>query len=162
MKRYLLLLSAVLVVCSVSAQKTLMFEKIGTLKKYYYHTGDPIRLRALKQDTLLKGRVWAISDSMVSVTGMRPVDLRLNEINTFYQRFYFPRKLSRYLIPGSLGIFSIIVVDHLLNHEQVFTSDLFIISGSVLGGGLLTFSLSQKKHRIGYRWKVKVLDAEIW
>ena len=143
------------------SQKTLMIEKIGTSKKYFYHTGDYLKLRVSKQDTLLVGKLWCLADSVISVEELRPFDVRLNEIGSVYKRFYFPKKIGKYLLYGSAGIFTIIVINHLINNEQVFTPDLFIISGSVLGGGLICLSLSQKRCKIGYRWKIKVLDIPV-
>ena len=161
MKRILILLVLTIATGHVFAQKTLMVEKIGTARKYFYHTGDRLKLRVSKQDTLLVGKLWSIRDSSISVSELRPFDVRLNDIGSVYKRFSFPNRFGKYLAVGSAGIFSIIVINHLINNEQVFTPDLFIISGSVLGGGLISLSLSQKRCKIGLHWKVKVLDIQV-
>lgn len=161
MKKNLLLLVFCLFAGLVFSQKTLLIEKIGTSGKYYYHQGDYLKLRVSKKDTLLIGKLWTIRDSMISIGSFRSVDVRLNAIGSVYKRYYFPKKLGSYLAYGSAGIFAIIVINHLINHEQVFTPDLFIISGAMLGGSLISFSLSQKRCKIGSRWKIKVLDIEI-
>jgi len=138
-----------------------LIEKSGTSRKYYYHAGDYLKLRVSSQDTLLKGKLWSIRDSLISISELRPFDVRLSDIRSVYKQFYFPKKFGTYMAIGGLGIFAIIGFDHLINNEQVFTTDMFIISGSMLGAGLISFSLSEKRCRIGLRWKVKVLDINI-
>ena len=161
MKRLFILLIFFCAACQAYSQKTLMVEKVGTSRKYFYHTGDYLKLRVSKQDTMLKGKLWSVGDSVISVSELRPFDVRLGDINSVYKRFAFPRKLSKYLFYGSAGIFVIIAINHLINNEQVFTQDMFIISGSLAGAGLLSLSLSEKRCRTDKRWKVKVLDMVV-
>lgn len=151
-----------LFVGQIIAQKTLMVEKIGTLRKYNYQVGDPMKLRVSKQDTLLRGKLWSLSDSMIFIAELRPFEVQLKDVGSVYKKFGFPRRLGKTLIIGSAGIFGIIVVNHLINNEPVFTPDLFIISGSVLGAGLISLSLSQKRCRIGNTWKLKVLNIRVF
>jgi hypothetical protein len=154
-----------LVFCSTTilafSQKTLMVEKIGTSRKYFYHAGDYLKIRILKQDTLLRGKLWSIHDSMISISELRPLDVRLGDINSVYKRFAFPNKFGKYLCVGGAGIFAIIAFNHLINNEQVFTKDMYILSGSMIGAGLISISLSEKRCRTDKRWKVKVLDIEL-
>lgn len=145
----------------IFSQKTLLVEKIGTLRKYTYKIGDPIKLRISAQDTLLKGRLWSLQDSTIMVSELRPFTVDIKEIHSVYKQFVFPKKFGKYMLIGSAAIFSIIMVNHLINHEQVFTPDLFIIPGSLAGAGLISLSLSQKRCRIGTKWKVKVLNINI-
>lgn len=161
MKKILVLALLVLIVPGALAQKTLVIEKIGTGRRYCFHAGDMLKLRVSEKDTLLKGRLWAMTDSVITLSGMRPADVRIADINSVYKQFRFPKKLGAYLVAGGLGIFTIIAADHLLNNEQVFTNDMYIISGSMIGAGLVSLLLSEKKCRTGSRWKVKVLDADI-
>lgn len=150
-----------LVTWNATAQKTLVVEKIGTGRRYCYHVGDMLKLRVSSDDTLLKGRLWAMTDSVITLSGLRPIDIRLADVSAVYKQFRFPKKLGGYLVIGGLGIFTIIAANHLLNDEQVFTTDMYIISGSMIGAGLASLLLSEKKCRIGSRWKIKVLNANI-
>jgi hypothetical protein len=124
--------------------------------------GDPIKLRISDNDTLLKGKIWNLRDSVIAVSELRPFDVSLKDIRSVYKQYAFPKKLGKTLMIGSAAIFGIIVVNHLLNNEAVFTPDLFIISGSLMGAGLISLSLSQKKCRIGNTWKLKVLDIQVY
>jgi hypothetical protein len=161
MKKLLSFLILFLIACHVFSQKTFLVEKIGTSRKFLYYTGDYVKLRVTKQDTLLKGKLWSIHDTVISVEGFRPFDVRLSDISYVYKQFSFPEKFGKYLALGSAGIFTIIAINHLMNNEQVFSPDMFIISGSMLGLSLISLSLSQKRCKIGNHWKVKVLDFSI-
>jgi hypothetical protein len=161
MKKLLPFLILFLIACHVYPQRTLLIEKIGTSRKYLYHTGDYLKLRVSKQDTLLKGKLWHMGDSVISVEAIRTFDVHVPDIRSVYKQYTFPKKFGRYMGLGSVGIFAIIAFNHLINNEQVFTSDMFIISGSMLGASILSLSLSQKKCKIGNRWKIKVLDISV-
>jgi len=161
MKKILVLLVFYFVTGFGLAQKTLLVEKIGTSKKYFYHTGDYLKLRVSKQDTLLKGKLWSIRDSTISVAELRPFDVRLGDIGAVYKQFSFPKKYGRIMGIAGVSIFAIIAFNHLLNNEQVFTPDMFIISGSLLGVGLISFSLKEKRCRTDRGWKIKILEINV-
>jgi hypothetical protein len=161
MKKILVLLVFYFVTNGVFAQKTLMVEKIGSSRRYFYHAGDYVKLRVSKMDTLLKGKLWSIHDSMISVSELRPFDVRIGDIGSVYKQFAFPKKFGKFLGIGGVALFAIISFNHLINNEQVFTPDMFILTGSMLGAGLLSVSLSEKRCRTTTRWKIKVLDVEL-
>jgi len=161
MKKILFLLVCCCIAGFSLAQKTMLIEKIGTPKKYFYHIGDYLKIRVSKQDTLLKGKLWSIHDSMISVAELRPFDVRLGDIGSVYKQFSFPKKFARYMGIAGVSIFAIIAFNHLINNEQVFTPDMFIISGSLLGVGIISFSLKEKRCRTDRGWKIKILEINI-
>jgi hypothetical protein len=162
MKKILILVVLSFFAGSAFSQKTLLVEKVGSSRRYFYHTGDRMKLRVSKQDTLLIGKLWSIGDSVISISELRPFDVRIDEIRSVYKIFAFPKKFTKYMVVGSAGIFTIIGINHLLNNEQVFTQDMFIIAGSVLGAGLVSFLLSEKRCNTAKRWKVKILDVDVY
>lgn len=143
---------------NLTAQKVLVVEKIGKFRHYNFYEGEKCKIRAALPDTLLRGTLWLNDDSSIAVSGWRPYQVDLKNITSVYKRFGFPSKSAPVIAIGGVGIFAIIAFNHLINNEQVFTSDMFIISGTMLGISAITFSLSEKKIRIGKRWKVKILD----
>jgi hypothetical protein len=161
MKKILVLLVFYFITGILYAQKTLMVEKIGTSRRYFYHAGDYLKLRVSKEDTLLKGKLWSIRDSMISVAELRPFDVRISDIGSVYKQFAFPEKFGKYMIIGSGVLFAIIGINHLIHNEQVFTPEMFIISGSLLGVGLISFALREKRCKTGMHWKIKVLDINV-
>jgi len=61
------------------------------------------------------------------------------------------------MLEGSLLFFTILSINHLINNEPVFSPDVLIVSGSLLGAGLISLSFSQKRYKIGVKWKVSVI-----
>lgn len=140
------------------AQKTVVVEKIGTSRRQLFSEGDFFRIKANCPDTLLEGTLCDISDSTVTVCGWRPVVVKIKDISRVYKKFRFPARFGKFLGVGGVTLFAIIMVNHLINNEQVFTQDMFIIAGSMIGAGLISISLSEKKYRMGDRWKIKIMD----
>ncbi len=160
-KKTILFVILLSMACLAFAQKTMVVEKIGTSRRYFFHKDDLCKIRASRPDTLLKGTLWHIGDSAISVLGWRPYEVPLRDINSVYKKIYFPSKYGKLIGIGGIGIFAIIAFNHLINNEQVFTPDMFIISGSMLAISAITISLSEKRCRIGNRWKVKILDYPV-
>ena len=140
------------------AQKKILIEKIGTNRKYYYEIGNILKLKIKPSDSILRGELSDIRDSALTLSGFYIRDLMLKDVGSVYKQFAFPKKFAVYSALFSGFIFSIIVTDHLLYNEQVFTPDLFIITGAFVGASLVSLSFSQKQCRIGSRWKLKVMD----
>ncbi|HNW73042.1 MAG: hypothetical protein PHP04_06760 [Bacteroidales bacterium] len=162
MKNILLLFIIMAFTASASAQKTMMVEKIGTSHRYFFKTGDYIKLKISKPDTLLKGKLWSIDDSAVFVSDFRPFEVSVRQINAVYKRFDAPRKMAYTTLIGSLGIFCIITINHVINNETVISPDALLISGGVAAAGLITLSFSEKKMKTGSRWKIKILDLVVY
>ena len=145
----------------IHAQKNMMIEKIGTHRKFYFKTGDDLKIRIKPVDSIIHGKIWDIRDSALSISKFGIHDVRIKNISVVYKHFSFPRKLAIKTAIFSGAIFCIIAANHLINNEPVFTKDMFIISGSFLGASLISWSFHQQKLKIGHRWKIKVLDINI-
>jgi hypothetical protein len=158
MKTLIQVILFLLTACPAFSQKTMMVEKIGTSRRYFFYKDDFIKIRSTNPDTLLKGKLWHIGDSSIFVYGWRQVEVNLRDASSVYKKFLFPAKFGRLIGIGGIGIFAIITVNHLINNEQVFTPDMFLISGSMLAVSAISLSLSEKRCRIGNRWKIKILD----
>lgn len=162
MKHILLLVLITVFATNALAQKTMIVEKIGTSHRYFFKTGDYIKLKISQPDTLLKGKLWSIADSAVFVSDFRPFKVSVRQINAVYKRFDVPKKMAYTTFIGSIGIFCIITINHLLNNETVISPDALLISGGVAAAGLITLSFSEKKMKTGNRWKVKILDQVVY
>jgi hypothetical protein len=138
--------------------KTLLLEKIGTRHQQAYQEGDRIKIQT-KNREMLAGNIWEIDDTIIYIGIGRPV--ALSNIAFVYREYGFPRRLGSYLFLGGLVYFGIVTVNHLLNNEQVFTKDMFIVPTSLFGVGLICLALSEKRCKIGDRWKLKVLEIRM-
>lgn len=141
------------------AQKTLLVEKTGKRSKYYYHTGDNIKLRSAACRNLVKGELIAIRDSSITVFQLKSTDVALKDIVCVFKQFERPKKVGRKFLEFGAVIFLVMVFNNLINNSPAFNQYVFIVSGSFLGAGLLSFALSERPCKIGDRWKVKVLDG---
>ena len=158
MKYLITLLLISLITFQAFAQMNILVDKIGTTRKYFYTTGQKMKLRVIAGDSLVRGKVWDIRDSFLILADKRNSYIKLTNIGSVYKQFAFPRHFAIKTAEFGGIIFLVIVVNHLINNEQVFTPDLFIISGAFIGASLISLSFSQKRCKIGVKWKLKVLD----
>jgi len=161
MRTYAVWIFLTLTAVTASAQRTLMVERIGTLRRQLFHEGDAVKFRVSDRDTVLKGRLGQLGADRVSVEGMRTWTVKTDGIRSVYRKYSFPPKLGASLATAGAGYFLIIGINHLLNGEQVFTNDMAILTGSLIGAGGICFSIQQKRYRIGDRWKIKILEINI-
>jgi hypothetical protein len=141
------------------AQKTLLVEKIGRSAKYYSHVGDKIKVKTLENKTIFNGVLTEIRDSSITISSISNNLINVADITYVYRQFPGIRRLGFYLMGFGGVIFLVIAVNNLINNNQVFTQYAFIVSGSFIGAGLISLALSEKRYKIGTRWKVKILDG---
>jgi len=138
--------------------KTLLLEKIGTHQRYAYEPGNVIKLRTRNLVTM-SCYLWEINDSSISAGQDRP--MLIKDIESVYPQFSFPKKFGIYMFISGVVYFSVVSFDHLINNEIVFTKDVFVVPAALFGAGFISVSLSQKRCKIGDRWKLKVVGIRI-
>ena len=141
------------------SQKTLLLEKIGSSRKFFYHLEDRIKLK-IDGNHMAEGRITMIADSSIGLSSERYA-IPVKDIASVYQQFGFARRFGKRLCIAGGVFLAIVTVNNLLNNQQVFPAYGFIIGGACLAGGLISLSLSQQKFTMGYRWKLKVLDFTV-
>ena len=159
MRKLILLIMFLAAYSGATAQKTLVLEKIGTPTRYGFHLGDDVKIRTKKQNQIVKNYLWNLTDSSVTI-GPRTT-IPLSEISAVYKHYYFPKLMTRILFYAGAGYFILDSFNNLINNEQVFIQQTMIISGSLLGVSLAIIPLSQKKCKIGIRWKLKIMDINL-
>jgi hypothetical protein len=159
MRKLILLIMFLVAYSGATAQKTLVLEKIGTPTRYGFHLGDDVKIRTKKQNQIVKNYLWNLTDSSVTI-GPRTT-IPLSEISAVYKHYYFPKLMTRILFYAGAGYFILDSFNNLINNEQVFIPQTMIISGSLLGVSLAIIPLSQKKCKIGIRWKLKIMDINL-
>lgn len=158
---YRIIASILVFLCiNTLAQKTILLEKIGTSRKYYYHVDDKIKLRTKPENVLIRGRLWSISDSVISISGGLH-SILVHNIGSIYKQYGFPHRLTIGFAQGAVYYFLVLSFNGLINKEQVFKPYTFIITGSCIAGSLISFSLSESRFKIGNRWKLKILDFTV-
>jgi hypothetical protein len=159
MKKLVLLLVFFTSLLVSQAQKTLLIEKVGTSSRYAYHLGDDIKVRTVKDKLILKSYLWHLTDTTLTI-GPRTT-IPVTDIDAFYRDHHFPKLMSRFFFIAGAGYLLIDSFNNLINNEQVFESQTLIISASLIGISLALIPAHQTKHKIGVRWKVKILDEDI-
>lgn len=144
------------------SQNTLLLEKIGTNRKFYFKPGDSFMLRTSKPDTLFKGNIWSIGPRDITIQSYLPLTVKYDNIKYVYIHHRFARQFGKYTCIFAGVTFGVITINHLLNHEQVFTPDLAYLTLPFLGVGLISLSLDREKMKIGPKWKLKVLDMPVF
>ena len=153
-----LLLLLVLSLLAV-AQKTLLVEKTGSKAKYFYTTGDKIKLKSSACKNLIKGEITSIRDSSLTVFQLRSTEVELKDIICVFRQFERPKKAGIRFCQFGAVIFLVMVFNNLIDNSPAFSQYVFIVSGTFLGAGLILFALAERPCRIGYRWKVKILEG---
>jgi hypothetical protein len=144
------------------SQNTLLLEKLGSKRKFWYVTGDPIRLRACTPDTLLAARIWEIKPDKITLETWVPLTIRLDQIKYVYVDHLFARKFGIYCCIFSGVTFGVIGINHLINNEQFFTPDMAYLTLPFLGAGIVSLSLSRERIHTGLKWKLKVFDMPVF
>jgi hypothetical protein len=159
MRKLILLLVLAAAFSVVSAQKTLVLEKIGTSTRYAFHLGDDVKIRTIKQNVIHKSYLWNLTDSTMTI-GPRTV-VPLSDVGAVYKNYHFPKFMSKALFISGAGYLIIDSFNNLINNRQVFVPETLLISGSLMTAGLLLVPFWQKKCRIGIRWKLKIMDINL-
>ena len=159
MKRLTLLLILYTFLSAASAQKTLLFEKVGTSSRYAYHLGDDIKVRTLKQNQVLRSYLWGITDTTLTIGPRNTISIF--DIGAFYRNHHFPKLMTSFFFIAGAGYLIIDSFNNLINKEQVFVPQTMIISASLIGVSMAIILLGQKKCRIGIRWKLKIMDINL-
>jgi hypothetical protein len=160
MRKVMLLLVILAAFSGASGQKTLVVEKIGTSTRYAFHLGDDVKIQTKKQNKILKSYLWNLTDSSMTI-GTRTT-IPLSDISAVYKHFHFQSYMTRALFYIGAGYFVLDSFNNLINNEQVFVPQTMIISASIMGVSAAIIPLGQKKCRIGVRWKLKIMDINLY
>ena len=142
------------------AQKTMVVEKIGTSTRYAFHLGDDVKVRTKKENKIVNSYLWNLTDSSLTL-GVRTT-IPLSDISAVYKHFYFQKLMTRIFLYAGAGYFVLDSFNNLINKEQVFVPQTMIISASLIAVGVAIIPLGQKKCKIGIRWKLKVMDINLY
>lgn len=148
------------VVSGTFAQKTLVVEKIGTSTRYAFHLGDKVKIQTKQKNLIVKSFLANITDTSLTIGNHTTVPL--SDISAVYKHFHFQTYMTHALFLIGAGYFILDSFNNLINKEQVFVPQTMIISAAFIGLSAAIIPLGQKKCRIGIRWKVKVMDINLY
>jgi len=151
-----------LLTADIFAQKTLLLEKVGTSRKFFFHDEDKFMLRTVNPDTFISSRLWDFNEKSLSLHTYIPFTVQYDNIRFVYKDYKFVKKMGFYCIIFSGVTFTVISINHLLNNEQVITPDMAYLTLPFIGAGILCVSLSRERMKLGLRWKLKFLDMPVF
>jgi hypothetical protein len=157
----ILILTGVLLALSLVAfsQRTLVLEKIGTSRRYAFHLGDDLKVQTIKEKTIHKSYLWNLTDSTMTI-GPRTV-VPLSDVAAVYKDHHFPKLISKFLLIMGGGYIVLDAFNNLINNKQVFVPQTWYIGGGIMLAGVAIIPFWQTKHKIGIRWKLKIMEINL-
>lgn len=153
------LIIGILLLClsSVSAQKVLVLEKVGTGRYFTFREGDEIRLCTRIGSFHIREDITRITDSSITVRG--EYSIALSDI-LYIEKIYRNRKANglRMVVGGGI-LLSITCINNISHNNPVIDPVFLLTSAGIASSGLIWYSLGKRKYRIGEHWKLKVLEA---
>ena len=119
-------------------------------------------LRTIKPDTFLTGHIWDIGEKKMVLQTYIPITIQYENIKYVYKDYKFLKKVGIYCCIFSGVTFCVISINHLLNNEQVFTPDMAYLTLPFLAAGIISISCSRERMKLGYKWKLKVMDMPVF
>lgn len=138
------------------SQNTFVLEKPGR-RVIMYKQGQHIKLYVQSKDTIIKGKIWDISDSSIYI---RDYEVFLKNIGAVYRERWGFSLLQKLSLLAGAGYLVLTVFNGAINSEETIVSnEALIISGSLIVGGVALRPLTKRKHKIEEgNWKVKILN----
>lgn len=154
--KLLLFLFVLILTCHQYAQQTLlMLQKRNSNKNVFYKKGDEISFRVNESKTKVSGEIAAIQDSVIVFKGF---DVKVSEISSLYidekTRWWLRYKIEQLAFITGGGYLLLDVIN-----TGEFNSNTLIISGSLIGVGLIARVFIGNMIKIRGRTRLKVLEV---
>jgi hypothetical protein len=138
-------------------QRILLLKKKGNPKNYKYFLASEISLRNGFNDRKVTGQIHMITDTSIIVN--YNIEVFIDQITWMYRERYFFRLLSPILMVAGGGYFILDGFNRAINKQYpIITENNMLISGVLIGVGLVIKPLGTKRYRIGKRWELQMLD----
>ena len=160
------LLITVFLFFSVSsfAQKilTLYIFRPAHVKQISFYVKDKITLKLKSDKKRYNGTVVAIGDSNLVIANKRSSDtIAINQIRMIILNHsnFLTKSFSNVFPEAGVLVMGLDVVNNLLNHEsQIVKPGVVKVGVSLIGAGIFIKLLEKRRHKIGKRKILKVID----
>ncbi|HEX7411241.1 MAG TPA: hypothetical protein VF298_03785 [Bacteroidales bacterium] len=154
-----LLTILVFIIGSVHCQKLLILERPGTIKHFFFKTGDRIRLYDSKSMSMIHGDISRITDTVIVINMLEPVIL--SRVSIVYRPLTMLHIFSRTTTAAGLGYFLLTGFNNAINKKSpIIDHGTLIVSALITGAGVATSFIRYRKFALGTHWRLKVIDID--
>ena len=161
MKRFLLFLSLVMVLLSLSipvdGQNIFVLEKTGRGRIFMFYTNDQIKI-STTSNLKIEGSIYQITDSSVIVN--YGTEIFLKDISRIYKKRWGYNFLQKLFLASGLFYISLSTLNGIINNDDpLVPKESLMISGGLVIAGILLTPLTTRTFKVSpEKWKVKILD----
>jgi hypothetical protein len=144
----------------LQGQQYLVVKKADKLKYFTYETGDFIRLKTIKGDFMIGGRITGFTPTSLMIEG--GYEIQSDNISCIYQkRGFYQRLSSLFFIQGGVAYTTIVGINSVINNERPLVDEQTLwISGTMVATGFAIKPLITRKFDLQKRWQLKILDFQ--
>lgn len=136
----------------------LILERPGTIKNRKFEATDWIKIRTIKSNTTIAGKITLIQDSSIVIN--KKNEILLTDIAVIYKkRWGFPFLQELFVKAGIPYLVISLINGAIYNDEPIITTDTLIISSSIIAAGIVITPFTSRKFKIdNEKWRVRILD----
>ena len=135
--------------------------KVNGFKRIKYYIGDEIRYKNAENNRRYKGKIVALSDSLIVFENKTVVNIK--DIKVVYRdnANFVTRSLARFCLVFGPGFLGLDTFNNLINRRKPIVNDLAIQEGAAfVGAGLILDNMMKKRYKIGKRRSIKIMDLD--
>lgn len=160
-KSILLFVVGWMVTLNASSQKILIMENSRTLRNIKYYQGDEIGLILKKNGLKVKDVIFDMTDS--SLVTYDQGEIRFSDIKSVVRENYWIDILSRFSMLAGALYFGIDSFNRLINSDWPMVDEqTLVVSAGIVGFGFLLLPFRQSKYPLGEKWKLRVIDLQVY
>ena len=136
--------------------------RINGFKRIKYYVGDDISFKSGVTHNRYKGKITALSDSLIFFGNNNYVNV--SEISIIYRDngTFVNKGLGKFLMVFGIGFISLDTFNNLINNRRPLVNDLAVKEGAIASGsGVLLYSMLKKRYKMGKKRSVKIMDLDL-
>lgn len=136
--------------------------RITGFKRIKYYIGDDIRYKTIETNKRYKGKIVALSDSLIFFENKSFVNIK--DIKVVYRdnANFVTRGLGRFFLIFGPGFLGLDTFNNLINKRKPIINDLAVQEGAAFtGAGLILDNMMKRRYKIGKRRSIKIMDLDL-
>ncbi len=136
--------------------------RIIGFKRIKYYIGDDIRYKDAETNKRYKGKIVALSDSLIFFENKSFVNIK--DIKVVYRdnANFVTRGLGRFCLLFGPGFLGLDTFNNIINKRKPIINDLAVQEGAAfVGAGLILDNMMKRRYKIGKRRSIKIMDLDM-